>query len=79
MVQHIFTLDVVLKLVDPGFEPYSHFRASVIRLEDGSAQKTVFQLDKLQPDYEDMLALGVPASRLTPGDYEVRVEGWPSV
>lgn len=68
----------IVLLVDPGFEPYSHFRATVIRLEDESAPQTVFQLDKLQPDYEDMLALGVPASRLTPGDYEVRVEGWRS-
>lgn len=65
-------------MVDPGFEPYSHFRATITRIGNGDTKERVLQLDDLQPGYEEMLALSLSSSLLTPGDYEVRVEGWRS-
>lgn len=68
----------VVLMVDPGFEPYSHFRATITRLDGFDSNATVLQLDNLQPGYEEMLALSLPATLLAAGDYEVRVDGWRS-
>jgi hypothetical protein len=63
-------------MLDPGFEEYSHFRATVYRLEGGEAKSMLWQVDEMIPGYEDMLALSVPGSVLQAGDFEIRVEGW---
>lgn len=63
-------------MLDPGFEDYTHYRASVLRLEPGESARLLWQVDNMIPGYEDMLALGVPATLLQTGDYEVRVDGW---
>jgi hypothetical protein len=66
----------VVLLVDPGFEPYARYRATVSRLaEGGEAAEAVFELNNLTPGYEELLALALPGRRLAPGRYEVRVEG----
>ena len=63
-------------LLDPGFEEYTHFRASVYRLKAGGTETMLWQVDEMNPGYEDMLALSVPGSVLEAGDFEIRVEGW---
>ena len=63
-------------MLDPGFEDYSHYRATVYRKERGGADTLLWQVDEMTPGYEDMLALSVPASLLEPGDFEISVEGW---
>jgi hypothetical protein len=68
----------VVLMVDPGFEPYAHFRATITRLGEADTAQTVLQVDELQPGYEDMLALSLPASMLEAGDYAVQVDGWRS-
>ena len=65
----------VVLLVDPGFEPYETYRGTLLRLSDGADAEAIHQFEGLQPGYEDMLALGLPARLLAPGRYEVRVEG----
>lgn len=62
-------------MVDPGMETFSHYRASVLSLASEQTTAPVLQLEGLQPGYEDMLALSVPASSLAAGEYEVIVEG----
>jgi hypothetical protein len=61
----------IVLLVDPGFESYV---ASVARVDRADSQ-IVWQLDDLQPGYEDMLAVGLPGTVLEPGDYEIRLSG----
>jgi len=63
-------------MLDPGFENYSHFRATVSALEADASQAVIMQVDGLTPGYEDMLALNVPAALLNPGDFEIQIEGW---
>ena len=63
-------------MLDPGFEFYSHYRATVYRLDPAEESAMLWQVDKMLPGYEDMLALGVPSSVLSPGDYEIQLEGW---
>jgi hypothetical protein len=65
----------VVLLVDPGFEAFESYRGTLLRLVEGSEPQTVHELDGLMPGYEDMLALALPSSLLTPGQYEIRVEG----
>ena len=65
-------------MLDPGFENYSHYRATLARLSGENQAETLLQLGNMQPGYEDMLAMGVPSGLLGPGDYEVRIEGWRS-
>ena len=62
-------------MVDPGFTPYADYRTTVLRQVGGGDGSPVWQAEGLTPGYEDMLALGLPASLLAPGDYEVLVEG----
>lgn len=65
----------VVLLVDPGFEPYNAYRGTLMRLGDGADAESVHELGGLQPGYEEMLALALPSRMLTPGRYEIRVEG----
>jgi hypothetical protein len=63
-------------MLDPGFANYSHYRATVHRLATGAEPVQVWQVDRLQPGYEEMLALAVSSELLEPGDYRVTIEGW---
>jgi len=63
-------------MLDPGFEQYAHYRATVYRLQAGAEPTQVVQVDGLQPGYEEMLALALSSRVLEPGDYQVTIEGW---
>lgn len=63
-------------MLDPGFEAYSHHRATVFRLDPAMEPVMVWQVNDMLPGYEDMLALSLPGSILSPGDFEIRLEGW---
>ena len=63
-------------MLDPGFESYSHYRATVYQLDPAYEPAMLWQVDEMLPGYEDMLALGVPSSVLSPGDFEIQLEGW---
>ncbi len=63
-------------MLDPGFEQYTHYRATIYRLEAGNEPARLVQVDGLQPGYEEMLALSLSPRGWTPGDYEVAIEGW---
>ena len=63
-------------MLDPGFESYSHYRATVYRLDPAKQPAILWQVDGMLPGYEDMLALGVPSSVLSPGNFEIQIEGW---
>ena len=63
-------------MLDPGFEPYSHYRATVYRLDTAKEPAMLWQVDEMLPGYEDMLALSLPSSVLSTGDYEIQLEGW---
>lgn len=58
-------------LVDAGFTDYDDYRATLTR----SAGGEVAALEGLSPSYDGRVGLGVPGSALTPGDYELRLEG----
>ena len=63
-------------MLDPGFEAYAHYRASVYRLGQAGGRKMLWQVDEMIPGYEDMLALSVPSSLLSPDEFEIELEGW---
>lgn len=63
-------------MIDPGFDNYSHYRATVNRLNSATAPVQVWQADGLQPGYEEMLALAISSNLLEPGEYRVVVEAW---
>ena len=63
-------------MLDPGFETYSHYRATVYQLDSAKEPAMLWQVNEMLPGYEDMLALSVPSSVLNPGDYEIQLEGW---
>jgi hypothetical protein len=63
-------------MIDPGFESYSHYRATVYRLDPVKKPAMLWQVDEMMPGYEDRLALSLPSSVLSPGDYEIQLEGW---
>lgn len=63
-------------MLDPGFEQYTHYRATIYRLEAGKEPTRVVQVDGLKPGYEEMLALSLSSRGWKPGDYEVAIEGW---
>ena len=63
-------------MLDPGFETYSHYRATVYRMNPAKEPAMLWQVDEMLPGYEEMLALSVPSSVLSPGDYEIQLEGW---
>jgi len=63
-------------MIDPGFETYSHYRATVYRLDPVEKPAMLWQVDEMLPGYEDMLALSLPSSVLSPGNYEIQLEGW---
>jgi hypothetical protein len=63
-------------MLDPGYEAYSHFRATVFSLDSADQPVQLWQVDDMAPGFEDMLALSLPGAVLRPGDFEIRVEGW---
>ncbi len=65
----------VVLMVDPGFEPFASYRATLLRLDDGEPAKTVLELTGVTPGYEELLALALPSRTLPPGRYEIRVDG----
>jgi hypothetical protein len=65
-------------MIDPGFGAYSHYRTTVYRQGSSGPAARIWQVDEMQPGYEDMLALSLPGLILEPGSFEVRVEGWRS-
>lgn len=65
----------IVLLVDPGFESFESYRGTLLRLDAGSDPEVVHEFDGLVPGYEDMLALALPSRLLTPGRYEILVEG----
>jgi hypothetical protein len=60
-------------LVDPGLT-YDEYRASV-RRTGGDTEPTVWEQSGLELMIYEQLALGMPGSTLTPGDYEIVIEG----
>jgi len=63
-------------MLDPGFEGYSHYRATLYRLGQPTGRTMLWQVDEMVPGYEDMLALSVPGSVLSPDNFEIELEGW---
>ena len=67
-------------MLDPGYEPYTRHRATVMRLLENGSSEFVWQVDGLKPGfeegYEDMLALNLPGLVLDKGIYEVHLEGF---
>jgi hypothetical protein len=63
-------------MLDPGFDQYARYRATVYRLQAGAEPTQVIQVDDLRPGYEEMLALALSSRVLEPGDYQVTIEGW---
>jgi len=62
----------IVLLVDPGLGNYDSFRARVTRIDP---PELVAERTDLEPGYEDYLAVAVPGRLLTPGEYEVVIEG----
>lgn len=61
-------------LVDPGLTDYADYRVHV-RRDDATFRSTVTELEGLQPTYEDMLAVTIPATVLPAGDYTIELSG----
>jgi hypothetical protein len=66
-------------LLDTGFSDYDRYRAVLLRRSDGVE---LVRVDDLLSTYEGFVALGLPASAVVPGEYEIRLEGgrrdWPA-
>lgn len=66
--------ELTVLLIDPILTQYADYRASLRRIgTDGPVP--VLEVSGLMPTYDDQLALGLPAAALTPGDYDIVVEG----
>lgn len=61
-------------LVDPGLTGLAGYRASVMRTRDGASEQ-IWQVENLTPTNEEQLAIGLPGAMLSPGEYEIIVEG----
>jgi len=65
-------------LLDAGLADYDRYRAVLGR----AGGEEILRLDDLTPSFEGMVALGLPGRLLTPGSYEIRLEGgkrdWPA-
>lgn len=61
-------------LADPGPEDFPAWQASIDRLGPEGPQPIVV-LGGLEPGYDGMLAIGLPARLLSIGDYEIRIAG----
>jgi hypothetical protein len=68
-------------LVDPGVTSYDSYGVAVSR-RDNQRSTEIYRADGLVAGYEDSLAIGMPGRLLTPGDYEITIEGrmkdWPA-
>jgi hypothetical protein len=73
--------DWVVLLVDPGFMPHDSYRAVLSRRSE-SGLTEIWSADRLTPEYQDQLAIGMRGSLLTPGEYELellgRMNDWPA-
>jgi hypothetical protein len=63
-------------MLDPGYGDYTHLRATVFRMDSSGEPVQLWQLDHMLSGFEDMLALSLPGSILSPGDFEIHLEGW---
>lgn len=61
-------------LVDPGLTDHADYRVHV-RRGDAADRSTVTELEGLQPTYEDLLAVTIPAKALPAGDYTIELSG----
>lgn len=61
-------------LLDPGFADFDTYRATLARRGAGASEQ-LLRLDDLEPNYEGLLPLGLPGRLLTPGRYEILLEG----
>ena len=61
----------IVLLVDPGPKTFAGFQVIVTR----GPGDLIWERGGLRPGYLDLLAIGIPARVLTPGDYEVLVQG----
>lgn len=61
--------------VDVSLADYDLYRVTLERLEGEGAAGRVLELDGLAADGEGYLLVGMPGRLLTPGQYELRVEG----
>jgi hypothetical protein len=68
-------------LLDTAFTQYDDYRATLTRVGANGAE-TVRQLDGLSPTYDGFIALGLPGQTLSPGEYDILLEGrmreWPA-
>jgi hypothetical protein len=73
--------EAAVLLVDPGATSHDVYRAVVSRRTEHGATP-VWTVDGLTVGYEDQVAVGMPGKLLTPGEYEIVVEGrmkdWPA-
>jgi hypothetical protein len=58
---------------DAGFGDYADYRVTLTRA--GDAADPLVQLGGLVPSYDGEISIGVPSSALTPGNYEISLEG----
>ena len=65
----------LILLVDPGPADYASYRVSLRPANAGAGAEPVWQQEDVALGYQDMLALGLPATRLESGAYLLRVEG----
>jgi hypothetical protein len=68
-------------LLDAGFNDFEDYRATLTRRGPDTTEQ-IWQFDGLSPTYDGTLALGLPGRVLTPGEYEIALEGkmrdWPA-
>lgn len=61
-------------LIDAGAESYDSYRVVIMRRGEGAPEE-IASAAGLAPDFQSQLAVAVPGRLLTPGLYEVEVEG----
>lgn len=59
-------------MLESAMQPYHHYRAVVLRLPES---EPLLELGGLQPGYQEMIALALPAHLMKPGEYRVELEG----
>jgi hypothetical protein len=66
--------------IEASFDAYDSYRVVVARRAEQGLEE-IARVEGLVPGFQDQLAVAVPGRLLTPGDYEVEVEGrmrdWP--
>ncbi|HUL83816.1 MAG TPA: hypothetical protein VL131_16830, partial [Gammaproteobacteria bacterium] len=73
--------EIAVLLVDPGVGQHDVYSVVVSRREDRGAT-VIWAADGLVAQFQDQIAIGMSGRLLTPGEYEIVVEGrandWPS-